>query len=129
LPPGSPIEPGKDWINLRDLPQGQTFLKPSATSTWGEPGALDEHYVKHADDFGASDVEDYAAQAHEFFVRSRDEGYLRKTDQYGVVRIYDPATNTFGSYNSDGTTRTFFKPTSPSYWDRQPGDGGGQSDE
>ena len=38
-----------------------------------------------------------------------------------IVRMYDPSTNTFGSYNGDGTTRTFFKPTSTTYWGRQRG--------
>jgi pyocin large subunit-like protein len=56
--------------------------------------------------------------ASEFLQRP---GTLAKIDADGVIRVYDPATNTFGSYNANGTTRTFFKPTSPTYWDRQPG--------
>jgi hypothetical protein len=44
-----------------------------------------------------------------------------KPGQAPVIRIYDPATNTFGAFNPSGATRTFFKPTSPSYWERQPG--------
>jgi pyocin large subunit-like protein len=47
----------------------------------------------------------------------------------GVIRIYDPATNTFGSYNAAGTTRTFYMPnpllhgypTNWDYWLSQPG--------
>jgi hypothetical protein len=31
-------------------------------------------------------------------------------DRSGNIRIYDPKTNTFGSYHKDGTPRTFFKP-------------------
>ena len=33
----------------------------------------------------------------------------------------DPDTNTFGSFTPDGKAKTLFKPTSKSYWDRQPG--------
>lgn len=37
--------------------------------------------------------------------------------------VYDSSTNTFGSYNPDGTTKTFFKPTGgQSYFDNQPGE-------
>ena len=32
-----------------------------------------------------------------------------KVDDNGVTRVYDPRTNTFGAYNADGTTRTFYK--------------------
>lgn len=46
-----------------------------------------------------------------------------KTDMDGIIRVYDPETNTFGSYNSDGTTRTFFKPRGgQKYFDNQPGE-------
>jgi pyocin large subunit-like protein len=37
----------------------------------------------------------------------------------GTVRLYEPSTNSFGAYNPDATTKTFFKPTSPTYWERQ----------
>lgn len=50
-------------------------------------------------------------------------------DSNGVIRIYDPSTNTLGSYNWDGTIATFFKPdplihkypTNWDYWLSQPG--------
>jgi pyocin large subunit-like protein len=59
--------------------------------------------------------------ASEFLQESQKRGLPTKIDSDGVIRIFDPASNTFGAYNPDGTTRTFFKPTSPTYWDRQPG--------
>jgi pyocin large subunit-like protein len=42
------------------------------------------------------------------------------------MRVYDSKTNTFGSYNPDGSTKTFFKPDpirypGTSYFDKQPG--------
>lgn len=45
-----------------------------------------------------------------------------KVDEDGVIRVYDPKTNRFGSYNKDGTTKTYFKPTrQQAYFDGQPG--------
>lgn len=39
-----------------------------------------------------------------------------------MTRVYDPKTNTFGAYNPDGATRTFFKPSAEAdYFNRQPG--------
>lgn len=40
----------------------------------------------------------------------------------GVIRVYDSETNTFASYNMNGSTKTFFKPNDEEfYWLRQPG--------
>jgi hypothetical protein len=33
---------------------------------------------------------------------------------------FDPQSGTSGSFNPNGTTRTFFKPSSQTYFDRQP---------
>ncbi|CAB4243605.1 Pyocin large subunit-like protein (fragment) [Methylacidimicrobium sp. AP8] len=38
--------------------------------------------------------------AQEFLRRAQAEGLPTKVDSKGVIRIYDPATNTFGSYNA-----------------------------
>jgi hypothetical protein len=46
--------------------------------------------------------------ANDFFQKSRAEGFPTKVDSEDVIRVYDSNTNTFGSYNPDGTTRTFF---------------------
>lgn len=41
----------------------------------------------------------------------------------GVIRVYDSNTNTFGVYNSNGKTITFFKPShGQRYFDTQPGE-------
>lgn len=55
-------------------------------------------------------------------VNSRENKRLKKVDSNGVTRIYEPISNTFGAYSSDGIIRTFFKPTSSTYFERQPGD-------
>jgi RHS repeat-associated protein len=75
--------------------------------SWGAAATLARHFADHGADVCAQN-----AQA---------EGLPTKIDAEGVIRVYDPATNTFGAYNANGTTRTFFKPTSPTYFARQPG--------
>jgi hypothetical protein len=91
------------------------------SESWGNPDSLASHFAVHGADFGATSAEDYANQASEFFQQGIQENMPIKIDEEGVIRIYDPQTNTFGAYNPSGTTRTFFQPTSPTYWLRQPG--------
>lgn len=100
---------------------GVGVLRLSTEESWGNPGSLAQHFRDHGADFGATSAADYARQASIFFQRGLQEGLPTKIDSGGIIRIYDPSTNTFGAFNPDGTTATFFKPTSPTYWDRQPG--------
>jgi pyocin large subunit-like protein len=82
---------------------------------------LDDHFARHGRDFHARSPEDYAAQAAAFLQRAKTDGLPAKRDHDGSLRVYDSSTDTFAAYNPDGTTKTFFKPGSPSYFDRQPG--------
>lgn len=89
-------------------------------SKWGNPDTLQDHFDRHGSDFGAKSSKQYASKANDFY-NSRSK-YEIKVDKNGAVRVYDPNTNTFGAYNADGTTRTFYKPTGgQAYFDRQPG--------
>ena len=94
----------------------------SAWQTWGQPDTLPDHFARHGADFHARDADDYAAQAAAFFQRAKADGLPAKRATDGSLRIYDPATDTFGAYNASGTTRTFFKPGSAGYFDRQEGE-------
>ena len=94
---------------------------PPASVTWGNPGSLADHFARHGGDFHASSAEDYAAQAWQFRQRARTGALRVKLDDDGVQRVFDPATGAFAAYNRDGTTKTFFKPGSPGYFERQPG--------
>jgi hypothetical protein len=86
---------------------------------WGRPETLEDHFNRHGKDFGANNADDYAQQAAEFF---KNKGAQTKIDSCGVIRKYDPKTNTFGAYNPDGTIRTFYKPKrGNNYWNDQPG--------
>ena len=63
--------------------------------------------------------DDYAKKTNQFY--KNQNRYQVKVDEYGITRVYDSNTNTFGSYNPDGTTRTYMKPRSKNYWNNQPG--------
>jgi pyocin large subunit-like protein len=80
---------------------------------------LTDHFNRHGPDFDAKSAEDYARRANQFFERRAQ--FPTKVDSDGVIRVYDPRTNTFGAYNPNGTTRTFLKPKLPGYFDKQPG--------
>ena len=94
---------------------------PPTRETWGSPASLPDHFARHGADFGAKDADDYARMAWEFRERARAERLPTKLDETGVRRVFDPKTGAFAAYNRDGTTKTFFKPGSPGYFERQPG--------
>lgn len=94
---------------------------PPTRESWGQMASLQDHYERHGPDFQARDADDYARQAWEFLQRARQEGLPAKVDDDGVVRIYDPKTRAFAAYNRNGTTKTYFKPNSRDYFERQPG--------
>jgi hypothetical protein len=95
---------------------------PSTRKIWGNYASLPDHFERHGADFHAQDADDYARLSWEFLQRAKAEGLPAKQDDEGVLRIYDPRSGTFASYNRDGTTKTFFKPGSADYFERQPGD-------
>ena len=92
----------------------------SGKRTWGNRLTLTDHYERHGGDFNARNEGHYARMAHRFYVNRNN--YQTKVDSNGVIRVYDKKTNSFGSYNSDGTTKTYFKPKSPNYFNNQPGE-------
>ena len=102
---------------------------PAAT-TWGRADSLADHFARHGGDFGAATEAQYAEDASGFFQQGLRDGLPTKINpKDGSIRIYDPESNTFGSYNANGTTRTFYKPdpaqhgyaTNWDYWVSQPG--------
>ena len=96
-------------------------VAPPTRQTWGNVGSLPDHFARHGRDFQARDADDYARQAWEFLQRAKAEGLPMKRDDEGVLRVYDPKTRAFAAYNRDGTTKTYFKPESRDYFERQPG--------
>jgi pyocin large subunit-like protein len=68
-------------------------VRLGTNDSWGNLNTLDDHFARHGADFAAGSADDYARQASEFL---QQPGTLTKIDpKTGVIRVYDPATNTF----------------------------------
>ena len=95
---------------------------PPAKKIWGNFSTLQDHFDRHGRDFKAASPDDYARLSWEFLQRALDEGLPAKLDESdGTIRVWDGKSHTFAAYNRDFTTKTFFKPESGSYFERQPG--------
>ena len=94
---------------------------PPTRKIWANWPSLPDHFARHGADFHAQDADDYARMSWEFLQRAKSDGLPAKVDEEGVLRVFDPKSGAFASYNSDGTTKTFFKPGSRDYFERQPG--------
>jgi len=131
-PAGSPNSTGGEFRSKDDasatpaLPQGVQVAENDAVqsdvpSSWGgDLKNLTTHFDEHGVDFGTTSAEDYASQASEFLDYARQNNLpMVEYPNGGEIGAWDPATNTFGVYNADGTTASFYKPTSPTYFQRQ----------
>jgi hypothetical protein len=99
-----------------------TYTPPPTAKTWGDRYSLQDHFDRHGADFKARSPDDYAAQAWLFLQRAMDEGLSAKLDESdGTIRVWEQKSRTFAAYNRNFTTKTFFKPNSPDYFQRQPG--------
>ena len=95
---------------------------PATRETWCHLDTLEDHYLRHGSDFQSTSSADYAAQAWHFLQRARRDALPMKWDEAdNTLRVWDPQTRTFAAYDARGKTRTFFKPSNPGYWNRQPG--------
>ncbi|MEP6810910.1 MAG: hypothetical protein ABI992_11760 [Chthoniobacterales bacterium] len=99
----------------------QQAVARAGGQTWGNPASLPDHFARHGADFRARNADEYARMAAQFLQRAKTEGLPAKVDPSGVLRVFDYGTGTFGAYNRNGTTKTFFKPGNSSYFARQPG--------
>ena len=95
---------------------------PPTRQTWGSMASLPDHFARHGRDFKAKDADDYARQAWEFLARANAEGLPAKVDADRVLRVFEPRTRNFAAYNRDGTAKTYFRPQSSGYFERQPGE-------
>jgi pyocin large subunit-like protein len=82
---------------------------------------LRDHFDRHGGDFRATSPEDYAAQAWRFLQDAKAAGWPAKLDAEGTLRVWDPRTRAFAAYTRQGMTKTYFKPGSHDYFERQPG--------
>ena len=109
---------------------GAPPLRLSANESWRDITTLEDHFLRHGADFGVTSREAYANMASEFLQNALIRRVpVKISERNGTIRIYDPVTNTFGSYGPEGTTKTFYKPDAVqygaadnwSYWLRQAG--------
>ena len=86
---------------------------------------FDRHVGRHAGDFGISleseNVGHQYVEVSQEFLQRAIKGRFPAIEypNGGEIGIYEPATNTFGLYNSKGQTISFYKPTSDTYFERQ----------
>ena len=81
------------------------FLSLDTADTWGNPATLEQHFLHHGADFGATNVDEYAKMASDFFQSAIQNDLPIKINTDGTIRIYDPETNAFGSFNPDGNDK------------------------
>lgn len=92
---------------------------------FGNAERATSHFENHAQDFGYQTEEEYVNGASNFLREAEENGYPARVDSSGNVRVYDPGTNRFAVYDSNnGVIRSFYKPSSPTYWERNSPDWG-----
>ncbi len=98
-------------------------LRTDNVGEWSNPSRLSKHVKDHGWQFRSTSAKDYTNKARKFYKEAIQNDYRIKVDKNGVTRIYDPETNTFGSYDKNGQIKTFFKPDKGKfYWTSQSGE-------
>ena len=122
LTPGSTTPTPGSATPASPAPAVKPPQAPAARMTWGNLESLQDHFDRHGRDFQSRDPEHYAAQAWELLQRAKTgELPMKLDDSDGTLRVWDPKTRAFAAYNRNGSTKTFFRPENPTYWQRQPG--------
>jgi hypothetical protein len=119
--PAKPQRPPYDPVTEPPLLRGGDGVR--VERTWGGNGRdLSREFGRHGREFQTTSIFRYAAMAAYFFQEAPDRGFPTKIGEDGVIRIYDPGSNTYGEYNADGTTRLFLRPERRAeFWAEQPG--------
>jgi hypothetical protein len=79
--------------------------------------------------YKAKSASEYVQKSSDFLLKSQQKQCPTKIDVDGTIRVFEPQTNTFASYHSNGTTKTFYNPDSSKhdyvnsieYWNSQKG--------
>ncbi len=102
-------------------PAQSTQEAPPTRETWANVDTLEDHYVRHGKDFKSKSADEYAAAAWLFLQRAIRDGLPIKQAGDGTLRVWDPKDRSFASFTKDLRTRTYFRPNSWDYFDRQEG--------
>lgn len=122
--PGKANDANLTKKNETQKPENKTVKRtaPPTRKIWGNMSTLQDHFDRHGADFKAKNPDDYARMSWEFLQMAMDKNLPAKLDDSdGTLRVWDGETRAFAAYNKDGTTKTFFKPGSADYFQRQPG--------
>lgn len=101
-----------------------------STANWGNPATLPDHFSRHGPDFTWRSADEYARLAQDWKNANYRDPQVQVKEDSNTLRMWNPRTNTFGSYNKyNGATRTFYMPspaihghaTNEDYWAEQPG--------
>jgi pyocin large subunit-like protein len=96
----------------------QLFAEGAGKSVFKSQELLDSHYMKHASEFGNITKEQYLKGAQN--LTNPGGNILTKARSNGDILFYNKSTNEFAVKASDGTIRTYFKPTDGiDYFNRQ----------
>lgn len=88
---------------------------------WKSIKTLADHTYRHAGDFGLSyDEMAYSKKANSHYKNRKDNGYEYFVGKDDNIRVYHASSNSFGSYDSNGKTKTYYKPSrGKNYWKDQ----------
>jgi RHS repeat-associated protein len=103
--------------------QGPKLLG-SGRPTSFKPGELDNHFSKHAGEWGAGNItkDAYLKRAGDLLGREPGGQILGHTRTNGDILRYNTRTNEFAVGAQDGTIRTLFRPKDGlNYWNKQVG--------
>ncbi len=101
--------------------QRQSMRRPAGV-TWGHPSSLPDHFARHGADFGARDPGGLRAHGPGSWGSARSPNicprrWMKRACAVSSIRSPARSPPTIRT----GTTKTFFKPGNPGYFDRQPG--------
>lgn len=105
---------------------GKSVWSDSAENTriknpynWRDITTLADHTYRHAGEFGLPYNEmTYSKKANSHYTNRKNTGYEYFLGTDGNTRVYQASSNSFGSYDSNGKTRTYFKPSrGKAYWE------------
>lgn len=107
-----PLSEFVPWIaGSNNIVGTQTFI-PARGFTSQQ--ALQEHFNRDGAAFAATSPAAYDTLARAFF---QNRSLWEQSNVGSTIRLYDPQTNTFGTYTSHGVTLSFFKPAAgAAYW-------------
>jgi len=117
--PGGGVVKGVKLVRLTS--KGMKFtVKGAGKNVFKSQELLDSHYTKHASEFGNITKDQYLKGAQNLTNSNPGGNILTKARPNGDALFYNKATNEFAVKASDGTIRTYFKPTDGiNYFNRQ----------